>query len=497
MRESAMGAEYLKPRFVATVTAKGTYPDGKGLYLQVGDGGEAKSWLFRFVSPVTGKERQMGLGPLHTIGLAEARERARLCRVQLLDRIDPIKARKEAREKQELEREKEKTFRHCAEGWMAAEEIGWSPQYIRNVTREFAKHIYPQLANLPVQMVDVDLLHRVLEPIHRVHPTTYANAQMYIEGVLNWAKAKGYVSGDNPASLKGPLGHLLKPIKKFHIVKHHESMPWQRIGAFVHLLRTHKSEADHHCRLCTICHSPQREEIEAARREGVALSRIAARLGVSSSTAWQTLTRHERWRAAGGTNQPVRPISSYALDFLILTAVRKGQAVEARWEHIDLEDRIWICPPEGHKTGKKTGEAHIVPLSDQAMAIITEMKELQKASGQNSEFVFVGQSRTGHVSESKINSLMKQDLKRTDCVPHGFRTTFACWSVEHDYSERDSEMALAHTVGSTVRNIYKRFAQRIEPRRLMMQDWADECDRTEPLDAKIIPMRRAKNGEPA
>jgi hypothetical protein len=49
-----------------------------------------------------------------------------------------------------------------------------------------------------------------------------------------------------------------------------------------------------------------------------------------------------------------------------------------------------------------------------------------------------------------------------------------------------------------VRQIYKRYAQRIEPRRTMMNDWADNyCGRTEPLDGKIIPMRRAINGEPA
>jgi integrase len=77
-------------------------------------------------------------------------------------------------------------------------------------------------------------------------------------------------------------------------------------------------------------------------------------------------------------------------------------------------------------------------------------------------------------------------------MPHGFRTTFKGWAVEHGYPDDDSEMALAHTVGTSVRNIYARHAHRIEPRRLMMQSWADYCGRTEPLDAKIIPMRSAK-----
>jgi integrase len=75
---------------------------------------------------------------------------------------------------------------------------------------------------------------------------------------------------------------------------------------------------------------------------------------------------------------------------------------------------------------------------------------------------------------------------------HGFRTTFGNWSVDHGYEERDSEMALGHMVGNAIRSIYKRNATRIEPRRLMMQAWADYCDRTEPLPAEVIPLRQAK-----
>ncbi|MGA7490700.1 MAG: Arm DNA-binding domain-containing protein, partial [Xanthobacteraceae bacterium] len=92
MRESRSRIHRLTPRFVETVKVKGMYPDGGGLYLQVGEGGGAKSWLFRY--NVEGRDRQMGLGPLHTIGLAEARERARKRREQRLDGIDPIEARK-------------------------------------------------------------------------------------------------------------------------------------------------------------------------------------------------------------------------------------------------------------------------------------------------------------------------------------------------------------------------------------------------------------------
>ena len=65
----------------------------------------------------------MGLGPVHTIGLAEAREMARQCRQQRLNGIDPIEARNAARLEQKLATARQVTFRHCAEGWVATQQI--------------------------------------------------------------------------------------------------------------------------------------------------------------------------------------------------------------------------------------------------------------------------------------------------------------------------------------------------------------------------------------
>src|ERR1700730_4830757 len=69
----------------------GMYADGGGLYLQVIASG-AKTWIYRFM--LNGKAREMGLGPLHTVSLAEAREKARECRKLRLEGIDPNEARK-------------------------------------------------------------------------------------------------------------------------------------------------------------------------------------------------------------------------------------------------------------------------------------------------------------------------------------------------------------------------------------------------------------------
>jgi integrase len=182
-------------------------------------------------------------------------------------------------------------------------------------------------------------------------------------------------------------------------------------------------------------------------------------------------------------------LAAYAIELLILTAVRKGETVAAEWKEIDWDDKLLIIPWQKHKGGKKTKDDHVIPLSDAAMAVLQAMKEWQEANGIKSDYVFPGGrvgTRGGHLSKGAANNFLKNSLGRPDVTIHGFRTTFGSWSVEQGYEERDSEMALGHVVGNNVRNIYKRNAHRIEPRRLMMQAWADYCGQTTPPAADVV-----------
>ena len=108
-----MGRTVEKLTALAVNRAKepGYYGDGGGLYLQVSRTG-TKSWIFRYVR--AGKERQMGLGPLHTVSLAQAREHARKCRSMLLAGADPLEARRAEQLEETLERAKTITFDYCA-----------------------------------------------------------------------------------------------------------------------------------------------------------------------------------------------------------------------------------------------------------------------------------------------------------------------------------------------------------------------------------------------
>ncbi len=90
----AHGIGKLSAVVVRSKNTPGLFADGGGLYLQITEAG-AKTWIFRFM--LTGKRRDMGLGAVHTISLAEAREEARRCRQLVREGIDPIERRKAAK----------------------------------------------------------------------------------------------------------------------------------------------------------------------------------------------------------------------------------------------------------------------------------------------------------------------------------------------------------------------------------------------------------------
>ena len=100
----------------------GIHGDGLNLYLQVTPSGN-RSWLFRYM--LNGRSRGMGLGPLHTIGLADARERALAARRLVLDGADPIEQRRDGWRAAALDAARSATFGDCAERYIASHEASW------------------------------------------------------------------------------------------------------------------------------------------------------------------------------------------------------------------------------------------------------------------------------------------------------------------------------------------------------------------------------------
>jgi integrase len=217
------------------------YADGGGLYLQVTASG-AKSWIYRFM--LNGRAREMGLGPFHTISLAEARERARDCRKLRLDGIDPIEARGAKRAEERLAAATAMTFEQCAERYIAAHRSGWrNPKHAAQWPSTLAAYAHPVFGSLPVQVVDLGLVMKVLEPIWQTKPETASRVRGRIEAVLDWATVRGYRKGENPARWRGHLDKLLPARGKVRKVEHHPTLPYDEMGDFISALRAQEGAA--------------------------------------------------------------------------------------------------------------------------------------------------------------------------------------------------------------------------------------------------------------
>ena len=213
--------------------------DGGGLYLQVTEGADGtprKSWLFRYA--VGGRERQMGLGPLSDVPLAEARNRALAARELRRAGKDPIAEREAARAEASLVATKTMSFDECATAYIAAHRAGWrNIKHASQWTNTIATYCSPVFGELPVQLVDVGLVMKAIEPLWATKPETAGRVRGRIERILDWAKVRGYRDGENPARWRGHLDHLLPARGKIRRVQHHAALAYAEIPAFVTALR--------------------------------------------------------------------------------------------------------------------------------------------------------------------------------------------------------------------------------------------------------------------
>jgi len=221
--------------------------DGGGLYLQVGEAsgtGKAvpKSWIFRFKRG--GSERWMGLGSTGDVSLEEAREAAARCRRQLKDGIDPLAARKATREQLAAEAAQAVTFKECTERYIEAHKPAWkNAKHRAQWKNTLATYAEPVLGALPVSAIGTSGVLEVLEPIWATRPETASRVRGRIEAVLDWATARGYRQGENPARWRRHLAQLLPPRAKVRKVEHHPALPYAELPGFMAELRAQEGTA--------------------------------------------------------------------------------------------------------------------------------------------------------------------------------------------------------------------------------------------------------------
>ena len=226
---------------VSRAKAKGLYADGGGLYLRVADGG-SKGWVFRFKA--NGRLRDMGLGPAHTLSLAEAREAATECRKLRLQGIDPIDRRHSQRAAARVAGASAMTFRQCADAFITSHEAGWgNAKHRQQWANTLAQHVHPVIGRLPVHAIDTPLVLKVIEPLWTTIPESASRIRGRIESILDWARVRGYRAGENPARWRGHLDHLLPARSKVRRVEHHAALPYVVVGGFMGKLRQESSIA--------------------------------------------------------------------------------------------------------------------------------------------------------------------------------------------------------------------------------------------------------------
>ncbi|HEY3982494.1 tyrosine-type recombinase/integrase [Cedecea sp.] len=164
-------------------------------------------------------------------------------------------------------------------------------------------------------------------------------------------------------------------------------------------------------------------------------------------------------------------IVKLAMRLLIITGTRPGELRKAEWSEFDFDNRLWEVPLERMKKRRP----HCVPLSDQAISILEQLKPL---TGHYS-YVFPGRiHHSKPISEMAINVLVRRIGYAGRVTGHGFRHTMSTILHEQGYNTAWIETQLAHVDKNSIRGTYNH-AQYLDGRREMLQWYADYMESLE------------------
>ncbi|MEX3972211.1 tyrosine-type recombinase/integrase [Paraburkholderia caribensis] len=226
---------------VAKETAPGYYGDGGGLYLQISNSG-SRSWIFRF--SLAKRSREMGLGAVSSVSLAEARALATNCRKLLADGVDPIEARNADRERVSEASPEGLTFKQAAADFIEAHKAGWkNRKHAQQWENTLSTYAYPVIGTKDVSEIDTAMIVRILQPIWSKKAETASRVRGRIESILDAAKALGKRTGENPARWRGHLEQILPKRSRARRVKHHPALPYTQMHDFMPQLRAREAQA--------------------------------------------------------------------------------------------------------------------------------------------------------------------------------------------------------------------------------------------------------------
>lgn len=415
--------------------------DGDGLYLQISPAG-GKSWLFRYA--LRDRSREMGLGTADPDGrsggvtLAEARDKAATARRLLRDGIDPLANRRAMEEaaraaEEAAQRTVRRTFQEVAEALLAERESGWSnPKHRAQWEATLKAHAFPRIGTAAVAEISTDDVLDVLRPIWNLTPETASRVRGRIEAVLDFARARGWREGENPARWRGHLAEVLPASQRVQRTQHHPSLPWRELPAFMAALR---------------------------KREGVAARALAFAILCAARTGEVRLAR---WREVD-------------LDHAVWTV--PAERMKARRRHrVPLSAEAVAILREMEAMGRGPSSL-IFPSTARSSAALSDMT-ISAVIRRMNEGEGLPPWRDG---------------EGRPVVPHGFRSSFRDWAGETRPEGREvAEAALAHVVRDKVEAAYAR-SDLLDRRRGLMDAWGQWCSKR-PAELVQLPNRSQGTG---
>jgi integrase len=424
---------------------RGKHGDGGNLWLEV-RAPDVASWLFRWKDRITKKDRSIFYGPCHTVDVEEARQLAKADRKLLLAHKNPKKERDDRILEQQIKEGKARTVSQVVEEYYD-NKVRYQARNTQIGARRMLNRINAAMGDIPIARVDRHVWFTALN-FAELWKTKNPTAQRVLSQsklMFDYAIEHGLHPGPNPATWPLIKARLPKA-RQVHKTKHHEGVPYKKMGRFLQELRAYRYRGHLKC------------------YEG-------------------------------------RPPVTLCLELIALTGCRPGEARRAQWKEFDFERKIWTVPNDHLKMGHVHGDAKRVPITE-AMRLVLEQAKKTAYPSQSSKWndghkrgaVF---PRARHApdwspdalvfpnsvnepfGEALLARFMRTDMKASPAKPHGFRTSLRDWMrAETNLPEILWEIQADHR-GDKFKRTYGHDDQ-LDRRRSMMEQYGQYCSQPAP-----------------
>jgi integrase len=424
-----------------------TIGDGGNLWLQITANGTA-SWLFRWTERGTGRERVMGVGPLHSIDLNTARQLALNNRKLLLARKDPKKERDSLILDEQIARGLAKTVRQVNEEFYELR-YARAPLHTQRGARRNRSMMNSAIGDMPIEKVNRKIFSEKTEfnKLWIEKQPTAKSLQVYGDLLFRFAIEGGYYTSNNPLNWERFKSTLPK---KEHIVEHHVPVPYKEMPEFMKKLLAY------------------------------------------------------RWRGRLQYFEGSPPIA-LCLALVAFSGVRPGEARQAQWKEFDFERMVWKVPWQHLKMGRFHKEDREVPITKPMLAVLNQAKQIaypkhaskigdhHKNRGPiyrharhtpdvSPDAVVFPDAKNQPYDNSGVARFMREHIgwKNKDkyCTPHGFRSTLRDWMrAKTNFRDELWQIQADHAVGKNKSDRSYGPDKLLEQRRVMMEEYGEFCSK--------------------